>query len=103
MTGSIRIEFAPDVTDEVDRIPSHLLEYEINDAAARVQDLVAANDVLEGTPLIGRPAQGELMELVIGRGVRGSVVLYRYVEALATVFAPASGGETDSGYGRDFI
>ncbi len=103
MTGAIRIEFAPDVVDDVDRILGHLLEHEIHDAAARVQDIVAAIDVLERNPLIGRPAQSDLRELVIGRGVRGYVVLYRYVEPLATVFVLAIRGQKESGYGREFI
>jgi toxin ParE1/3/4 len=79
LTGSIRIEFAPDVADDVDRILSHLPEHEINDAAARVQNIVAAVDVLERNPLIGRPMEINLRELVIGRSARGYVVLYRYI------------------------
>jgi predicted transcriptional regulator len=55
MTGSVRIEFAPDVAGDVDRILGHLLEHEVNDAAARVHDIVTAIDVLERNPLIGRP------------------------------------------------
>ena len=103
MTDSIRIELAPDVASDVDRILSHLLEHEVNDAAARVHDIVTAIDVLERNPLIGRPAENDLRELVIGRGVRGYVVLYRYVEALETVFVLAIPGQKESGYGREFI
>ena len=103
MTDSIRIELAPDVASDVDRILSHLLEHEVNDAAARVHDIVAAVDVLERNPLIGRPAENDLRELVIGRGVRGYLVLYRYVEALETVFVLAIRGQKESGYGREFI
>jgi len=103
MTGSIRIAFAPDVADDVDRILSHLLAHEINDAAVRVQDIVAVIDVLERNPLIGRPIENDLRELVIGRSVRGYVVLYRYVEALATVFVLAIRGQKEAGYGREFI
>jgi toxin ParE1/3/4 len=40
---------------------------------------------------------------MIGRGVRGYVVLYRYVEALETVFVLAIRGQKEAGYGREFI
>lgn len=103
MTGSVRIEFAPDVADDVDLTLSHMLEHEINDAAARVQDIVAAINVLERNPSIGRPTEHDLRELVIGRSVRGYVVLYRYVGALATVFVLAIRGQNEAGYGRDII
>ena len=103
MTDSIRIELAPDVASDVDRILSHLLEHKVNDAATRVHGIVAAIDVLERSPLIGRLAETDPRELVIGCGVRGYVVLYRYVEALETVFVLAIRGQKESGFGREFI
>jgi toxin ParE1/3/4 len=95
-----RIELAPEITDDFDRILNHLLDHEIADAAARVQDIVAAIDVLARNPLIGRPAKNDLKELVVGRGARGYVVLYRYAEELDTVFVLAIRGQKESGYGR---
>ena len=55
-------------------------------------------DVLERNPLIGRPARGDLRELVIGRRARGYVALYRYVAELDVVFVLAIRGQKEAGY-----
>jgi len=55
-----RIELAPELTDDFDRILDHLLEHEVADAASRVNDIVRTIDILEQNPLIGRPARGDL-------------------------------------------
>ena len=57
-------------------------------------------DVLESNPLIGRPAANDLRELVIGRGSRGYVALYRCVEALDAVFVLALRSRREAGYRR---
>lgn len=47
-------------------------------------------------PLIGRPVSDDLRELVIGRGTRGYIALYRYVAALDMVFVLAIRGQTEA-------
>lgn len=96
-----RIELAPNVADDFDRILEHLLEHEVADARARIEDIMRAIDVLERNPLIGRAVRFGLRELVIGRRARGYVALYRYVAALDTVFVLAIRGQKEAGYGRD--
>jgi plasmid stabilization system protein ParE len=96
-----RVALAPEVGDDLDRILDHLLEHEAADAVSRIQDIIRALDVLERSPLIGRPARADLKELVIGRGARGYVALYRYVGELDTVFVLAIRGQKEAGYGRD--
>ena len=93
-----RVELAPEVRDDLDRILDHLLEHEIADAPARIGDIIKAIDVLERSPLIGRPVRAELRELVIGRGARGYVALYRYVAELDTVLVLAIRGQKEAGY-----
>ena len=95
-----RIEVAAEVLEDFDRILDHLTEHGVEDAAARIQDIVAAIDVLERNPLIGRPAQTGKRELVIGRRARGYVALYRYVAELDTVFVLAIRGQKEAGYTR---
>jgi len=95
-----RIEFAPEVVDDFDRILEHLLEHEAADAVSRIQDIVAANDVLQRNPCLGRPAAGDNRELVIGRGARGYVALYRYADAIDTVLVLAIRGQREAGYSR---
>jgi hypothetical protein len=60
--------------------------HEVEDAASRVREVISAIDVLEHNPLIDRPVETDLGELVIGRRAHGYVALYRYVEEIDTVF-----------------
>jgi len=95
-----RIELAPEVGDDFDRILNHLVEYEATDAKSRIEDIMRAIDVLESNPLIGRRVRADLRELVIGRRARGYVALYRYVSELDTVFVLAIRGQKEAGYAR---
>ncbi len=95
-----RVELAPEVADDFDRILDHLLSHEVEDAASRVHDITAAIAVLERNPLIGRPARKERRELIIGRGTRGYVALYRYVPEIDTVFVLAVRSQREAGYAR---
>jgi toxin ParE1/3/4 len=93
-----RIEFAPEVGDDLDRILEHLFAHRAADAPSRIEDIMRAIDVLERNPLIGRPVRADLRELVIGRRVRGYVALYRYVAELDTVFVLAIRAQKEAGY-----
>ena len=95
-----RIELAPEVGDDFDRILNHLVEHEAADAKSRVEDIIRAIDVLERNPLIGRRVRADLRELVIERRARGYVALYRYVTELDTVFVLAIRGQKEAGYTR---
>jgi toxin ParE1/3/4 len=95
-----RIELAPEVGDDVERILDHLVKHEVADAASRIEDIIRAIDVLEHNPLIGRHFGADLRELVIGRRSRGYVALYRYVSELDTVFVLAIRGQKEAGYTR---
>ncbi len=92
-----RIEIAPEVADDLERILDHLLQFEIVDARARLGDIFTAIDVLENNPLIGRNVRADLRELIIGRGARGYVALYKYVAELDTVFVLAVRGQKEAG------
>lgn len=95
-----RVELAPEVTDDFDRILEHLAAHEVAETASRIADIISAIGALERNPLIGRPAEGETRELVIGRASRGYVALYRYVAALDTVFVLAVRNQREAGYAR---
>jgi toxin ParE1/3/4 len=84
--------------DDLDRILAHLVEHEVSNAGERVADVVAALDVLVRNPMIGRPAEHGLRELVIGRGVRGYVALYEYRAATDEVRVAAVRGQREGGY-----
>jgi len=73
-------------------------KYDIEDASARIAEIEEAINVLTHSPLIGRPARGGKRELVIGRGSRGYIALYRYVARIDTVFIVAIRSQRESGY-----
>lgn len=95
-----RIELAPELADDFDRIFDHLAQHDLDHAAARIQEIVHAFDVLQTNPLIGRPTSSGMRELVIGRRARGYVALYRYVPEVDTVFILALRGQREAGYQR---
>lgn len=92
------IELAPEITQDVSRILAHPAQFEVEAAEQRVLEIVAALDILEKSPLIGRPIASDLRELVIGRGSRGYVALYRYISEIDTVFILAIRSQREAGY-----
>lgn len=93
-----RIELATQIADDFDRILDHLVEYEVAEAAGRIDEIIQAIDVLETNPLLGRPARNDMRELIIGRQSRGYVALYRYVPEVDTVFVLAIRSQREAGY-----
>lgn len=92
------IELAPEVRGDFERILEHLAQHEATDPAQRIREIIAAIDVLEHNPLIGRPAAGGKRELVIGRRSHGYVALYRYVAEMDIVFVLAIRSQREAGY-----
>jgi toxin ParE1/3/4 len=95
-----RIELAPEIQDDFDRILDHLSELAVEDAPGRIREIIQAINVLQHNPLIGRPVSADTRELVIGRRARGYVALYRYIEQADTVFVLAIRNQREAGYGR---
>jgi plasmid stabilization system protein ParE len=96
-----RVELAPELADDFDRILDHLAAHDVEGIPARIQGIIEAFDVLQTNPLIGRPAPLGKRELIIGRGSRGYVALYRYVPGLDTVFVLALRSQSEGGYKHD--
>jgi len=95
-----RVELAPQISDDFDRIFDHLSDFDLEHAAARIDEIVQALNVLESNPLIGRPAPGDKRELIIGHGTRGYVALYRYLVELEAVFVLVIRSQREGGYRR---
>jgi plasmid stabilization system protein ParE len=93
-----RIELAPEVADDFERILDHLAKYQVGNPELRIREIIAALDVLEYNPLIGRPANNDKRELVIGRRSHGYLALYRYVAEIDTVFILAVRSQREAGY-----
>ncbi len=95
-----RIELAPEVGEDFDRILDHLALYQVADTALRIREIIEALNVLEHNPLIGRPVSNDKRELVIGRRSHGYVALYRYLAEMDTVFVLAIRSQREAGYGE---
>lgn len=95
-----RVDMAPEVLDDLDRILEYQAQHKVADGAARVMEIVQAIDVLAHNPLIGRPVSNSKRELVIGRKTRGFLALYQYVDDIDTVFVLAVRSQREAGYAR---
>ena len=93
-----RIELAAEVGDDFDRILDHLAQYQVENPVLRIREIIEALNVLEHNPLIGRPANKDKRELVIGRSSHGYVALYRYIVEIDTVFVLAVRSQQEAGY-----
>lgn len=93
-----RIELAADVAKDFDRILEHLATYPVDNATQRISEIIAALDVLEQNPLIGRPVANGKRELVIGRRAKGYLALYHYVSGIDCVFVLAVRSQREAGY-----
>lgn len=67
--------------------------------AGQTFDLIeSALTILTRHPLVGRPVEHGLRELVISRGATGYVALYRYHEALDEAMVLAIRHQREAGY-----
>jgi len=93
-----RIELAPEVGDDIERILDHLAQHDVEYPSARIGEIIEAISILERNPLIGRPMDNGKRELIIGRRSRGYVALYRHVATIDTVFVLALRSQREAGY-----
>jgi toxin ParE1/3/4 len=93
-----RIELAPEVGNDIDRILDHLAQHHVEDTPSRIREIIQAIAVLELNPLIGQPVFENKRELVIGHRSRGYVALYRYIAEIDTVFVLALRSQREAGY-----
>jgi len=96
-----RIELAPEVGDDLERIFDYLSRHDVGNARARIREIIQAISVLETNPHIGRPARRHKRELIIGRPRHGYVASYRCVSEIDTVFILALRSQREAGYRRN--
>jgi toxin ParE1/3/4 len=85
---------------DFDRIFDYLFEHVPESALERVEAIIAALDVLEASPLIGRPVESGKRELAISIGANGYLALYRFVPELDTVFMLGVRSQRELGFGK---
>ncbi len=95
-----RIILAAQVRNDFDRIFDFIFEHAPRSAAERIEAIIAALDVLETSPLIGRPAGQGQRELIISTGASGYLALYRFDPTQETVFVLAVRSQRERDYKR---
>ena len=83
-----------------DRIFDFLVEHAPDFAALRIEAIISAIDILETSPLIGRPVAFGQRELVIATGSSCYLALYRYDPLLDTAFVLAVRSQRERAYTR---
>ena len=95
-----RVELAAKVLQDFERFIDHMIHAGAQDASEQIGETIQALDILRHSPLIGRPVKNGNRELVVGRGTRGYVALYRFVEVIDTVFVLTIRSQRESAYRR---
>lgn len=96
-----RLIYARRALADLERLTDFLLETDPA-AALRTVDLISeAVQILQNHPLIGRPVEEGMRELVISRGRTGYLALYDYVAAHDTVLLLAIRHQREAGYAQD--
>lgn len=92
-----RVVLSPQVKADFDRIFDFIFERAPEYAAVRIEAIIAAIDLLESSPMIGRPVALGQRELIIATGASGYLALYRFdpVQDIAFVLAVRSQRERD--------
>jgi toxin ParE1/3/4 len=93
-----RIEVAPEVAGDLDRIVDHLTQHDASRIDERVAGLIDAIEVLTHSPLMGRPVRQDLRELIVGRAAEGYLILYKYIPEIDTAFVLAARSQREAGY-----
>jgi len=85
---------------DFDRIVDFLIQYAPDTAVDRIESIITALDVLESSPLIGRPVENGKRELVIATGATGYLALYRFVPELDAVFVLGVRSQRELGFDK---
>ena len=93
-----RLVFAPRALGDLDRLTDFLLEQSPVSAAATAPLILSGLQTLKLHPLLGRPTEHRLRELLISRGRTGYVALYHYDAATDTVVVLAVRHQREAGF-----
>ena len=93
-----RLTYAPGAVLDLERLRDFIDQHDPRAALVAAEAIVDAISVLERHPLIGRPAEEGMRELVISHGRTGSVALYDWLEAIDSVVILALRHQREAGY-----
>ncbi len=92
------VSYAPRALADLERLSDFLAESDPHAAVRTIDLIVDAVAILEQHPLMGRPAEADLRELVISRGKSGYLALYRYDGERDRVLVLAIRHQREAGY-----
>ena len=92
------IGYARRALTDVQRLVDFLAARDPAAAAQTAELIISAVESLEHHPLIGRPVESGLRELVISRGRSGYIALYRYEEKRNRVLVLTIRHQREAGY-----
>ena len=93
-----RLIYSREAFDHLERLVDFLLESDPAAALGTIELIEGAVLILKDHPLIGRPAETGLRELMISRGHSGYVALYSFERAFDTVLVLAIRHQREAGY-----
>ena len=93
-----RLIYSPRAFDDLDRLTDFLIETDPVITSETVELIVEAVTILKHHPLIGRPVEDHLRELIISRGRTGYVALYSYEAEHDSVLVLAIRHQRESGF-----
>ncbi|MCX7061966.1 MAG: type II toxin-antitoxin system RelE/ParE family toxin [Gammaproteobacteria bacterium] len=92
-----RLIYAVRALDDLERLSDFLLDVDPVAAPATIDLIAEAVEVLANHPLVGRPVEAGLRELIISRGRTGYVALYSFESAQDTVLILAIRHQREAG------
>lgn len=93
-----KLSYSERAFSDLERLTDFLLESDPSAAVETVDLIVEAVAVLKRHPLIGRPVEHDLRELVISRGRTGYVALYSFEQGQEAVLILAIRHQREAGY-----
>ena len=93
-----RLLFAPKALADIERLSDFLLAQSARQARETAPLIDSGLSALRMHPLIGRPVEHGLRELLISRGRSGYVALYRYHPAADTVLVLRVRHQREAGF-----
>jgi len=93
-----KLSYSERAFSDLERLTDFLLESDPSAAVETVDLIVEAVAVLKRHPLIGRPVEHDLRELVISRGRTGYVALYSFEQDQEVVLILAIRHQREAGY-----
>ncbi len=83
---------------DLERLTDFLLESEPVTALETAELIAEAVQILGNHPLLGRPAEHGMRELIVSRGRTGYIALYSYEEEHDTILVLAIRHQREAGY-----